>query len=692
MTLVEFLEGNAFVLGFVTDNHGTRLEVWTPGKNGLKVNSQRILNEEAIPDPQHPERRAKIIEDKRLRRESLKNEVDLETLWDLLEGKGPTFSYPWLAELVYGREPTPDMISSVMRKIYEEGLRFKFGPGEAKRNDRNELDRLLAAIGREKKRKEEFEKAVLLLKTAKENRARETVPEASEPGGETPGATDESSPGPEYRAEMVRRLKDFALENEDAAGQSKTAKDLLAASGYPADPEGAADALSALGVFSENENIELLKLGLELEFGEEALAEAERLANSVDYLNEKRLDLTGEEVITIDSPGATEYDDAISATPLGNGAFKLGLHISDAGALVKIGSVLDKYAAGRGTSIYLPEGRYPMLPPELTKGVLSLNKGEPRPAFSILMTVKENGEISEIKLKPSLIKVDTHLSFDEANAILEGGEPGPLKEKLEVFDHLARLFLKKRLDSGGHLFNLPSAHVTLSPEGKPTVTVQNCDTPASILVGELMIVANSVSAMTLKGNNFPCPFRYQILNKNIPLPQVAGDSPTARMARHLALRRRLGRSGISEDPSRHWGLGINFYTYFTSPMRRYVDLLVHRQLRALAAGEGPVYDEKTLMDLAWKADHLVRQVHKVQNNRVRHWIIAELRDRVNETFKLLAFERQGKHLKLCLTDRMVETETRDFPQSVQPGDEVLATLRVANLRKMNLVFEYAGMP
>jgi exoribonuclease-2 len=374
-----------------------------------------------------------------------------------------------------------------------------------------------------------------------------------------------------------------------------------------------------------------------------------------------------------------EFDDAVSLVPGDGDGFTLGVHIADASAFVRPGSALDRFASEQGSSIYLPERRHPMLPLLLTGKVLSLAAGEVRPAFSLLAKIGPDGQVKESYFRPSLIKVRRHLTFAEADEALSGGGDRDLAPLLGSLADLSRKFLKRRLAAGGHIFNLPAQQVTMLPDGTPEISLVTWDTPACLAVGELMIHANHLAAATLRDASFPCPYRFQVLLKGAPSPLASRPrTPREQLAWHLALRRRLGRTGVSAEPSRHRGLGLDCYTYFTSPMRRYFDLLVHRQLRALAAGEGPAYAESALLAEAFGADAALKAVHKVQSARVRYWVLHELSRREGQVMPALCFDRIGRKVRVCLTDWMSETESFSFPESVEPGHDLEVRLTRAD--------------
>ncbi|MDR1166680.1 MAG: RNB domain-containing ribonuclease [Deltaproteobacteria bacterium] len=694
--IVEFLEANAFCLGWVLSNvERGRLEVLLADRV-VKLAPQRILTSEEAPDPGSNEGRRALIRDREAARAALADAVSLPTLWEVLEGEGENFAFEALASLEFGRAPSPPELSALWRAVHADGLYFKFSPQGARRLALAEREKILSIRAREKE-KAETQKAwvAYLAQSHAESRlARAAGPSAPPPlaGDAREEETPEPPAAPPQAEALNGYLLDLALAGEEGSRAShRTALETLESAGMPANPEGAFEALVHLGVFSPDENLDLRRLALPLEFPPAALEEAQALALSRDYLNEDRLDLTEEEIFTVDSEGAMEFDDAISLSPGENGRTVLGVHIADVAAFVKPGGPLDLFAAERAASIYLPEGRYPMLPGALTEKVLSLNMGDVRPAFSLQATIGPGGEFLDALFKPSLIKVKKRLTFGEADAILRS-QSDPLFPKLESVAALTQILGKKRVAAGCHSFNIPTLQITLAPDGTPVADLRDFGDPASVMVGEIMIAANHLAAYTLQSHSFPCPFRYQLLSKSAAnVKEGPYRTPMELLAAHLSLRRRLGRAGISAEPSRHRGLGLDHYTYFTSPMRRYFDLLVHRQLRALASGTGPVYDEKTLMREAYNADEVLRNIHRVQNNRVRYWIYKILEKKIGELVPALAFERIGPKTRVCLLDYLLEAELYRLPDSVESGQELFLRVAAADARRQKLSLDFASL-
>jgi exoribonuclease-2 len=678
--LIEFLEGGNFALGVNSDQTavGSRIEVTILGGRTISVQPNRVLVtslEKAPASDQINDFLTRIGE----RRNAMAEEVDLPGLWESLEGEGEQFDYELLAGLFFGRQTQGDEVSAVIRAIYRDGLWFEFSPQVAKRRSQEQIDKVRSIRDREKAKKQFKTNAAEYLALAASGRV------APEP--------------PEGEA-IKAMLKDFFLLGDEAPLANQV-KEILKLASISTDGYGAFTALVALGELGRHENVDLLRSGLKLEFSPEVLSDANCLAASFIHDHgdgqtiqdaQDRLDLTHLFTITVDSPGAREFDDAMSLEDGVNGNKILWLHIADVAAVVPAGSPTDEFARGQASSIYLPDARYLMLPVNLTEEILSLKKGSTRPAFSLEVHLDSRGKILSSSFKPSLISVDLQLSFPEAEAILE--QANGSQTALSPFLALAQVFLEARLAAGGQNLRLPKANVRLNPQGRPEVFLADSEPKSGMMVEEMMILANYLSAKTLSEAGYPCPFRYQAKSQ----PRQWEPQPDApyriRLASDLAARKLTGRSGLSLEASPHCGIGLSHYTSFTSPMRRYLDLMVARQLRALTLGQPPVYDSDELFIRTKNFDDDYRKIKRLQFSRNRYWLVALMAGQIGTEFVGLVFERRFKWAKICLTDIMLEFDLPFIPPEIGPGRDVLLRLTAASPkvadRKEVLSFDYLG--
>ncbi|MDR2200033.1 MAG: RNB domain-containing ribonuclease [Deltaproteobacteria bacterium] len=673
--LVEYLKDGNFILSFARKaEDGENRCLVEDGGTLTRLRPNRVLVESLEEEPAGREDKLKLIEETGKRRDALAKMVDLETLWDILEGEGESFPYPYLAELAFGAGSGPDETSAVMRAVSREGTRFRFTPGEALRNSQEEMEAMKSRREAEEAKQRSFSEGEKWLRLSLK--------------AETP-ADLAAVPAPSKGVEehFLKNLIDFALSEQEKKEFLKY-RDLLESMGFPPDPGGARDLLKRTGVFSPHENIELRRLRLPLEFPAEVMKEAEELSLNQGYLEERRLDLSGVFTLAVDSPGAMEYDDALSLEPREHGGWILGIHIADPAGFILPGSALDRHARVRTSSIYLPETSHPMLPRVLTEGLLSLKKDSaPRPSLVLLIELGEDMRLLNFSFLPGLTRVDAHLTFQEADEALASA--GHVTEKLKGLLEISRSFLKKRLGQGGYLFNLPQRQIRVDEKGDVEFSLLTFDSLSYNMLGELMILANNLAALNLKHKNLPCPYRFQSLFKSqsVNAAEKAPEDPFERFVWNLSLRRRLGRSGVSLEPSRHRGLGLPVYTYFSSPMRRYFDMLTHRQLRSLAAGKDsrhPAYGRAAMEAEILYAEKTLKAVHRAQQARERYWLTWLLQGKKGESFKAVVYERRGDKAQICLPDYMLDVELQD--PSLAPGTLISLVLKEADAGKNILRF------
>ncbi|MDR0881407.1 MAG: RNB domain-containing ribonuclease [Candidatus Adiutrix sp.] len=631
--MVEFLEGRDFMTAWVLSPASHRLTVLGLNGREMTVSQARVINSVDLPDPGDKSGRLELLRAVDATRRALAAGVDLGELWAVLEGEGQQFSYSSLASLYFGGSPSADEISALSRSVFGDGLRFRFSPAGAVRHSAEDVQRLEEIRHQEAEAERSLEAMAQWLRSAAAGRA---------------------APEPPERARAVELLKDLALWGDKAARRQE-AKNLMERAGLAPDEDAAFKALFSLGEFTRHENLDLRRLGIPLNFGPEAGRSVAALIAGSAVRRSDRLDLTGHKTMTIDSNGARDLDDAVSIKSLAGGRYQVGLHITDVAAFVTPGSALDSEARARAASIYLPDAKYPMLPAELSEGLLSLAPGEIKPALSFVATLEKDGRISDYALSPSLIRVDRQLSFSEADQNLDEDS-----DLVDLWD-LAQTLTARRVAQGGLNLNIPKLNVYFLPDSSLMVGVTQWDTPAKTIIGELMILANYLAADLLRQHGYACPYRYQDKPRGSGPERLAPGSEAdipgddLNLARSLAARRRTGRSGLSFSPAPHHGLGLPVYTAFTAPMRRYIDLLVARQLRAVAEGR-PAMSQQEFLKLALPSHELAQSIQKMQNLRQRYWLKKYLSDRIGHNFSALVFDQHDRRLRVCVTDYMQEVD------------------------------------
>jgi len=383
---------------------------------------------------------------------------------------------------------------------------------------------------------------------------------------------------------------------------------------------------------------------------------------------EGRLDLSTTVTVTIDGETARDFDDAISVRPDGKGGFELGVHIADVSHYVVEGSALDLEAYRRGTSVYFPERAVPMLPERLSNGLCSLRPGVPRLTLSAFLEVDRKGEIRARRFATSWIRSARRLTYEEVAGLLEGARKEDEAEYAEVLPMLRHaralrdLLFQRRLRGGSLDLDMPEVELRLDDEGGVTAIEPAKRTVAHRMIEEFMIAANEAVATELSKYEVAAVHRvhdppggqaYEELRSALaavgytlpgdleslspePLQRLLGKvegEPLQALVSGLVLRS-MQRAEYRVDGGGHFALALGHYLHFTSPIRRYPDLVVHRQLKKRLADAVP--DSAMLVErLGRVAAHTSRTERRAESaeREVRKWKkVRFLSDRIGELF------------------------------------------------------------
>lgn len=349
-------------------------------------------------------------------------------------------------------------------------------------------------------------------------------------------------------------------------------------------------------------------------FPPEVIDEAENISPAVTEAQRAgRLDLRDVPTVTIDGETARDFDDAISLKKLASGNFHLGVHIADVSYYVRQGTGLDAEARLRGTSVYFPERAIPMLPEKLSNGICSLNPQVDRLAMSALMEVNSQGQVVQYELRETVIRSNERMTYTQVNALLRHDDPqlamryADLLDLFRTMEELAQILIRRRARRGAIDFNLPESIFDFDDEGRIAGVLKADRNIAHRIIEEFMLLANETVAGHMERLGVPALYRIH----EEPEPQrviefaelasaygyrfpVAGVSSHdyQRLSQQLvgkpeervlayAMLRSLQRARYTAFNVGHFGLAAPVYTHFTSPIRRYPDLIVHRVLREL---------------------------------------------------------------------------------------------------------------
>ncbi|MCK9480226.1 MAG: ribonuclease R [Bacteroidia bacterium] len=423
-------------------------------------------------------------------------------------------------------------------------------------------------------------------------------------------------------------------------------------------PEGAKNpfgkVIKILGNPGENEtemNAIVAEFGFATDFPAETLAESELLADQIEESEIKsRIDLRNTCTFTIDPATAKDFDDAISIREIGNDLYELGVHIADVSYYVKKGGEIDKEAQRRGTSVYLVDRTIPMLPPKLSEELCSLMPKVDRPAFSAIFQIDLHGKVKKVKFAKTIIHSKRRFSYEEAQQTLDN-QIGDFVQELNIANQIAKNLRETRFKEGSMNFDSIEYKFDLDEKGKP-VGIKVIERGAThFLIEEFMLLANKhVAAFGSKhyaNSKTPFVFRFHDQPNEIKLEDFKSfaakwgyhiktgnehqvkksinelmdkikGKPEEGILSQLAIRS-MAKATYTPYFSSHWGLGFETYTHFTSPIRRYPDLLVHRMLFDILKGKKLSYPQlHEVEDLCKKSSTAEQKAAEAERASVKY--------------------------------------------------------------------------
>lgn len=428
------------------------------------------------------------------------------------------------------------------------------------------------------------------------------------------------------------------------------------------------------GIWDQNENVDLHLLGIPDHFSDLSTAQEKTLIeHGINFLDDPlRQDLTHVSLITIDGQSTLDVDDAISLENTETG-YALGIHIIDVDAYIKKNDPIDLVARERGSSIYMPDDKLPMIPAQLSEDLCSLKEGEIRPAISTIVTLSCFFEILDYKIIPSIIKVRQQMSYAEANLL--NGKNDPVTTLYKIATRLR----ENRLKAGALQITLPEVNVWIEENLEIGYSKVDRENPSRMLVSEMMIFANSLMAEFLAKHNTPAIFRSQA-----PPKQRLFNGIETSLLLNFMQRKHLSRAIISAVPENHSGLGVNAYVTATSPIRRYYDLVNQRQIKSLI-GYDNAYSKNALEDMLQTLTQTVANAGRVQAARRQYWILKYLESQKGNSFESLILDCHRDHYNVLIKEFMLET-TLSAQNGIRlmHGDVVQLTIQHADARRDQL--------
>jgi len=640
--IIEYIDRGKFVCTLCLQDKGNRLLLLTPSNRQVNISPKRaaLITASGIDISRPREDLLEMLKESERARKSLRELVDVRELWELTKDEKESFNHKYLTQLAFGEAATDNHFSALVRALFEDRLYFKMKDGLFLPNSEERVEQIL---------RQREEKALKEERLGHGSEWLKAIWQGRKP--------DE----PSCRENIVETLIQLALHGNEAP-DFKYGKELLSLAGL-SDIRNSRDLLFRLGIWDEDENLDILRLGIETSFKKDQLEESSRLAKE-ERSFEGCEDLRGLPTMTIDGPLTRDYDDALSLEMAGD-ILEVGIHIANVAEVILPESILDKGAVERASSLYLPKRQIPMIPPDLSQDSLSLKQGCDRQAISLLARFDKIGTLLDYRFLRSVIRVQQQLTYDDVNESLISERP--FKEMYQLCQHLRQ----KRGEQGALSLSLPEVEVRLSPDESLSLELVDQNTPSRMIVSEFMILYNWLAAVFCKEHDLPVLFRTQKQPTEKLDPQEK-----AYIYYVFRQRRKLLPLYLDTDPNPHSGLGLDLYTQATSPIRRYLDIVVQRQISSFLMGKGPVYNVEKLEEIRTAIEPLVKNLAMVKRNRTRYWTLKFLAQHLGARYKALVLDEFKSKYRIVLEDCQLLAEIkRQNGLILGPGQEILVDVK-----------------
>ncbi len=595
--IVEYLDDGRMRAALATREYGNQVVVADASGNERKISRELVLVRHTDRHPSREQLRESLIQLSE-ERQRLSADVDLNLLWEIVREHQRGYSAAALAEIFFGRSASLEH-AVMLDALLNDRLYFVRRHMEFVARDEAQVERL----------RTQYDKIRLRSESGKQNRR---LLSGILSDGPLPPREEVSS----LIAELTRYLENPFTRNREITGL------LEAVAGEITPAEAAYEILVRVGARPPGPRFALIG-GLRMSFSEEAKLEA-----SSPPIPPARETAQPHWTVTIDDEETVEIDDAIACEALPNGGFRVRVHIALVADFVVRGSAMDVEAAARGATIYLPETSIRMLPDPVSTNLASLQAGIERHVLTTEVHLSQSGELLDYRIYPEQILVNERLTYEKADQLLAcsaNGQDANSAELMRLSSNLASALRERRRAAGARLFQRREPKVSVVGDEIDIRIIDNAS-PGRELVAELMVLSNYVAARFAADRGVPMIFRVQ--------PNV-GDEAFAQRAR------------LSIHPEFHSGIGLECYVQASSPIRRYVDLVLQRQLISMLYGAAsPAYNQEELLTILAAAEATEAEGRELERRAKRYWTLTYLKRHALEQSLEATVMRDGASAEL----------------------------------------------
>jgi exoribonuclease-2 len=652
--IVEYIDSQKIICAVVMEIKKSRLRLLTENNRevNLSVTRPTYKCSDRLNLTFNRNKLVELLKETVLKRKNLIPKINIRDLWEVLNTEEEWIDLETMTSFCFQEPVTSDHTSAVIRAFFQNRTYFKFNHDKFLPLSVKQVEKII-------EQSKETERINQLIKnggTWLKNIATNPSP---------PPLTDQTR-------EYAEILKSCLILGKNSQ-QYPIGKAILSQANLDIGTR-LFKILIQMGILDQYENIELLKCEIPTVFPEKTNEAALQIKNGTkNFSNKERTDLTELTIFTIDGQSTLDFDDALSIERDGD-QYRLGVHIIDVGHYVKKGDAIDREAFNRGTSIYMPDLKIPMIPPLLSEEIFSLKAGKERPAITLLIQMTRFAKVIDYQIFPSIVNISRQLSYSEANRIAE------TDEGIKVLYNLAGHFREQRLKAGAMQINLPEINLFLNDDKNVELIRTDRETPGRMLVAEMMILANHLMAKYLANHNIPAIFRSQPPPKN----RILKNDEETTLFKNCLQRKFLSRLVLGTAPEHHSGLGLSGYVTGTSPIRKYFDLVTQRQIRATLNLEDP-YSSKEIQQMIQELETPIRNAGRVQYMRHRFWLLKILEEKIGQKEEALVLDKRRNEYIIILKSYMLECKlAQSSGTSLKPGDLIQVVIQHADAQNDKL--------